>query len=100
MKTTDKSTCGTSFFHTTISTSISKLRQLLGDPTHDNNNGDDKVNVEWNCVNNEGNVCTIYDWKEYRIISEDEIIDFHIGGYSASDTELGKDELLIQLANM
>jgi hypothetical protein len=36
---------------------------------------------------------TIYDWKEYRRISEDETIEFHIGGNSELETIDAKIEL-------
>jgi hypothetical protein len=27
-------------------------------------------------------VFTVYDWKHYRPIGEDEVVDFHIGAYT------------------
>ncbi len=70
---------GTSFHGTVIRTSVATLRRILGDPQSEENDGSDKVNFDWTCETNTGDVFTIYDWKEYRKISEDEIIEFHIG---------------------
>jgi len=100
MTKTELSSNGTSFFYVTIHASINSLRQVLGDPTRFNNTGEDKINAGWTCVNDEGNVCTVYDWKEYRVIGENEMIEFHIGGLSHSDTRIAKDELLTQLSSM
>ena len=37
---------------------------------------------------------TIYNWEEYRSISENERIEFHLGGHKQIHTLDGKDELL------
>jgi hypothetical protein len=42
---------------------------------------------------NEGDVVTLYTWKEYRPIEVDEEIEFHIGGMRRNHTILGKQEL-------
>ena len=33
-----------------------------------------------------GELFTVYDWKEYRTLDEDEIIEWHIGGYNEAST--------------
>jgi hypothetical protein len=87
----------TSFHFTTIRTTVNKLTSALGEAQSIDNSGDDKVNFDWNCETEDGDVFTIYDWKEYRSISEDELIEFHIGGESKSITEKAKRELLEML---
>ena len=99
MKKTERSANGTSFHDVVITTSINKLTQLLGEPSYYDNSGDDKVNVEWDCEIENGNVVTIYDWKEYRPIGKDENIEFHIGGLSKIDTIDAKLELISLIAN-
>jgi len=76
---------GTSFYGVTILTSINKLTEVLGEPIIQDNNGTDKVNVEWDVITEDKVVGTIYDWKEYRRLDEDELINFHIGGNNQLD---------------
>jgi hypothetical protein len=85
---------GSSFHNVTIKTSVNELIRVLGEPTYQNNDGEDKVNFEWVCETIDGDVVTIYDWKEYRMIDVDEEIEFHLGGQSLIHTLDGKDELL------
>ena len=35
----------------------------------------------------EGDVFTVYDWKEYRSLNENELIEWHIGGANKYATE-------------
>ena len=82
---TDKDASGTSFHNVTIKTSLSKLREILGDPQHECNTGEDKTNIDYICELEDGTVFTIYDWKMYRQIGEDEILRFHIGTLNELD---------------
>lgn len=93
MKKTKKCVGGTSFHSTTIECSVSKLREILGKPNYDINCGTDKVNFDWYMETEDGDVFTIYDWKKYRSISEDEIIEWHIGGLNKSATDKAKEEI-------
>ena len=96
-KSTFKYSIGTSFHGVSINTTVSKLREVIGDPQFEKNNGKDKVNFTWDCETAEGDVFTIYDWKEYRRISENETIDFHIGGNDKHMCNVAKSELESQL---
>ena len=87
----------TSFHFTTITTTVNKLTEALGEAQCIDNTGDDKVNYDWNCETEDGDVFTIYDWKEYRSIGSYERIEFHIGGKDKSITEKAKRELLEML---
>jgi len=97
MKKTEKSANGTSFHDVTITASINDLTRLLGEPTYVGDFSEDKVTVEWICETQEGEVVTIYDWKEYRSIGKDEKIEFHLGGHSKMHTLDAKDEIIDNL---
>ena len=85
---------GTSFFGTTFSASVNQLIETIGQPTIQDNTGEDKTNFEWNMELEDGTVFSIYDWKEYRVIDLDEEIEWHIGGKNGVHTERVLDQLL------
>ncbi len=87
MKQTLKSPVGTSFHDTVINTTVNKLIKAIGKPYMHKNLGDDKVNFEWRMELEDGTVFTVYDYKEYRKLDLDELIEFHIGGFNATSTE-------------
>jgi hypothetical protein len=93
MKKTFKEIGGTSFHDTVLNCSVTTLRKVLGEPEYDGNTGDDKINFEWEMETNDGDVFTVYDWKEYRTLNEDEIIEWHIGGHNKAVTEQAKHEI-------
>jgi hypothetical protein len=93
MKQTTQTSEGTSFHNDTIRVSVTDLRQILGEPQYEQNDGSDKVNFDWVMETEDGEVFTIYDWKEYRRLSEDEIIEWHIGGASGRVTSAAVNEL-------
>ena len=97
MKKTTKDAVGTSFHGTVINSSIAELKRVLGEPETEQNDGSDKVNVEWIMETEAGDVFTVYDWKEYRPIDENESIEFHIGGDSASVTVQAQREIITSL---
>ena len=92
-KLTEKSAIGTSFHDITITTTPQKLIDALGEPQFGNNSGQDKPNFDFVCETEDGDVFTIYDWKEYRPLKMDEIVDFHIGGKSKFITMTAQTEL-------
>ena len=94
MKPTKKSISGTSFHDTTIVASVKQIIEMCGEPSDESNTGEDKVNYEWIMETEDGNVFTIYDWKEYRRITLNERITWHIGGNSRQITEQAKSELI------
>lgn len=85
-KLTEKTADGTSFHNSTIYATVDELNRTLGQAQYQSNDGDDKVNFEWTCETDNGDVFTIYDWKEYRTIETDEEIEWHIGGCSSATT--------------
>lgn len=87
MRNTKKETGGTSFHGVVFKATPSDLRKILGVPVYEENDGSDKVNMEWNMQTETGKVFTVYDWKEYRPLMENDMIEWHIGGFSKTDTE-------------
>jgi len=100
MKPTKKDVNGTSFHNTTINCSVSTLRKVLGEPYDENNSGEDKVNFEWIMETDNGDVFTVYDWKEYRVLNENETIEWHIGGHNQNVTEDAKYEFRNAIAKI
>jgi len=66
---------------TTINLPFHKIAATLGDPIRFKPEDDDKIRVEWDIKFQDGEVATIYDWKEYKRAPED-VTDWHIGGRS------------------
>jgi len=93
-----RSTVGTSFFGTTITETAAILRNFLGDPTFENNDGLSNINLEWEMelVDNVNPVVvfTVYDWEIFRLINDEEVIEWRIGGYSKEDTDNAREELI------
>jgi hypothetical protein len=98
-KQTNQSANGTSFHDVTIKTSANKLISVLGEPHWVNNTGEDKVNFEFIFETDEGDVFTIYDWKHYRKLDLDEIIEWHIGSHSRMISWDALDEITKELSN-
>lgn len=78
---------GTSYIGT-IETSINELKEKIGQPQFINTtNINDKSHFEWICGiidNNNPDIIipfTLYDYKANRMLSNDEIYDFHIGAF-------------------
>ena len=95
---TSRSANGTSFHNSTVTATVNELISVIGKPVYDDNTGEDKVNIEWELEDEEGNVVTIYDWKEYRKIGMDEKIEWHIGGMSKMITYNAKEEIDLVLS--
>jgi len=81
---------GTSFYGDVVFATLNELRHILGEPEYDQNDGSDKVNMEWYMQLHNGSPFTIYDWKEYAPIHPNKRIEWHIGGHSKYDTHLAK----------
>ena len=71
-----------SFHDITIKATVNELIEAIGEPWDRSNNGQEKVNFEWKLQTKDGDEFAIYDWKEYRSISTDERIEWHIGAIS------------------
>jgi len=91
-----------SFHRTVVMTTPNKLIALaehLGADYEDNNTGEDKSNFDFEFETIGGIYFTVYDWKEYRILSPDELVEFHIGGHSKPDTDTSALALINALSN-
>lgn len=99
MKQTNKEVSGTSFHGITFTATVQDLRKVLGEPTYETNDGNDKVNFEWEMETEDGEFFTVYDYKEYRRLREDEDIEWHIGGLDSLTTMKAAEELDEALAS-
>lgn len=91
---------GTSFHHQTIKATprdLINLAERLGSIYTVENTGRDKVNFDFIFKTEDGATFTVYDWKYYRKINEDELITFNIGTLNESDSIIAKQELLNEL---
>jgi hypothetical protein len=96
-KKTNSSTNNTSFHGVTFRASVNQITSAFGEPDMEYNTGEDKVNFEWEMETDEGNVFTIYDWKEYRKLDLDEKIEWHIGSFGQLSSITAKEEILKKL---
>jgi hypothetical protein len=102
MKRSDKDIVGTSFHRHTFRAPKSWVVEVLGEPEWTERayqNITEKVQNEWICETEGGHVFAIYDWKEYREYGDDEIIEWHIGGFSGKITEQAQKEILALMNN-
>jgi len=93
---------------THIEATYQELVTLLGEPE----NGDDyKVSGEWVVKDEDGNVCTLYDWKRTRLYdsslpsvaafrAERYPTTFNIGGHSGYAAENFRHQLELQLLKL
>lgn len=93
MKPTNKSLNGTSFHMSTVSATVNQLKQVLGEVRY-TGDFDDKVQNEWLMELKNGDVFTVYDWKEYKQYSNDDVIEWHIGGHDRTITERAKQQII------
>ena len=94
---TNKSADGTSFHGVTFKASVNQITSSFGEPTIHDNTGEDKTNFEWEMETNEGEVFTIYDWKEYRKLDLNEKIVWHIGSMEALGSKKALKEIMQSL---
>jgi len=94
-------TGGTSFHGVTLTTTPQQLIDALGEPQYFSNDGSDKTNMDYSLETEDEIAFTIYDWKEFRKYDEEELIGFHIGGFSRQITKLAEKEIkkLIEIFN-
>ena len=100
MQYTTKSTNMTSFHGSVIKCKASDLRSILGIPRYEGNDGTDKVNFDWVMETESGDVFSVYDWKEYRSLDENEVIEWHVGGHSGLVTDQAVKEMADELTKL
>lgn len=98
-RVTEQSTDFASFHGVTFRASVDQLIATYGDPSMEDNSGEDKVNFEWEMETIDGDVFSIYDWKYYRPLKNDEIITWHIGSKTVSISYDAEKEVLKDLKN-
>ena len=81
-----------SFHGITITTTVNKLIEAIGEPYWENNSGEDKSNYDF-LLPVEDFEAFVYDWKEYRPIRPDESIEFHIGTDTRMQSLIALEEL-------
>jgi len=97
MKRSSQGVGGTSFHNSTFKASKAWIVEIIGKPDWVDETPEDKVQNEWCCETENGDVFTIYDWKEYRTYGDDEMIEWHIGGHSGRVTRQAQREIEILL---
>lgn len=90
---------GTSWHGAIVKASVNELTGILDNPSCVRNDGEDKTNFEWWMSTANGDVFTIYDWKEYRVLDLDEPIEWHIGGHSSGVTRVVADLIRKEVTN-
>ena len=88
---------GTSYHGDFIETSFFNLTHLFGLPSI--NNCESKVNYEWELQTEGGIPFTLYDWKYYRPLLIEEIVEWNIGTDTKEHSKIIKQELDILLKN-
>ena len=74
---------GTSFHGATIRTTPGELVEVFGKPSFEGDKHD-KVQMDWSFENEEGEVFTVYDWKQFVTLDPEMRIEFHIGSKTPS----------------
>jgi hypothetical protein len=99
MRNTNQSANGTSFHGDTVRATVNELITLCGEPIR-NYDTYDKVQYDWTMETEDGQVFTIYDWKEYRNFGNDEVIEWHIGAEDSYTAGKGATELYSALEEL
>jgi hypothetical protein len=81
-----------SFHGQTVTTTVNKLIKAIGEPMYVDNSGEDKSNYDFSFMVQDFEAF-VYDWKEYRPIGPNELIDFHIGTDTPMQSLIAKEEL-------
>ena len=90
-------TNGSSFHGNTVRASVQELKDAFGETTYAVDTFDGKVSHEWVFETSEGYVFTLYDWKEYRELSDYEQIEWHIGAHNDYRATVGEELLSKEL---
>ena len=96
-KPTNKSINGTSFHDVTFSATPNQLIKLFPNSYDALNDGEDKTNFNFTLETDRFDVFSIYDWRYYRPIGMDEMIEWHIGARSEHISLIAKAEIVALL---
>ena len=89
-----------SFHNVVITTTPKALIDLCTKydiPFYSQNDGEDKTNFDFEFENENGVRFFVYDWKEYRTLSLNENIEFHIGAKDKSESNEAYEVLMNEL---
>lgn len=81
MKTPTQTANGTSHHGSLFRATRADLEKVFGPPRYEDTI-EEKVQAEWVFETDEGEVFTIYDWKEYRSYGLTEPILWHVGAHT------------------
>lgn len=90
---TRKTPGGTSYHNVDFQATLSELKGKFPYSYEENNDVRDKTNFDFTLETESGKVFTLYDWKYYRPIKENEIIDWHIGAQDQATSLEALEEL-------
>lgn len=102
MKPTTQETGGTSSFDHEIRATPNQLRKILGEPSFEEPDPDDKVSLEWDMETDKGTIFIVYDYKEYDAPPSrypNRFYNFHIGARNKQESLLAWVELTNALKN-
>ena len=89
---------GTSYHGYEIQCSLNEIVSVFG-KQHYTSPKFEKAQNEWLLETSEGNIVTIYDWKQHRNFGDDEVISWHIGSHGRQVSRLAE-ELIINELNI
>ena len=100
--TSNDASFGSAFYGSVFYATTNELRKLFGQDIEGDPYG--KTQHEWGIDGEMDNDSiyefSIYDWKEYREYSDDEIIEWHIGGENKTLTDAVKNKVEEMLAGI
>jgi len=103
MKKTNQQINGTSFHGVTIEATplqLIALADYFKAEYYEDNTGEDKCNYDFVFETDNGDIFTIYDWKQYESLVGTEIYEFHIGSYDTAICLDAKTEIKEYLDNL
>ena len=93
-KHTKQSASGKSFHGVKFKATPQQLINLFPNSYDEQNDGRDKTNFDFTLETESGKVFTIYDWKEYRPLRMDEVVEWHVGAHDEVTSIEGRDEVV------
>ena len=93
-KFTRKTGDGTSFHGVKFKATPQQLIDLFPNSYYERNDGRDKTNFDFTLETENGKEFTIYDWKKYRPLSKDEVVEWHVGAQDMITSIEGRDEVV------
>jgi len=76
------------------------LADKLGAWCDEYNTGEDKTNFDFSFMTDEGTPFFVYDWKEYRQLHLDEVVEWHIGTENTIESIEARDYIATQLKSI